>query len=487
MRRRLFRLLLLGLLLLFGIIAVNTVLFPSRQIPVDPVAPAPVDEAAITRLSQAVQIPTVSQKGWIDTAAFRRLDAYIYQNFPLIDSLLTFQRINEFSRVYHWQGKNAKLKPVLFTAHLDVVPAPEDSRDLWRESPFSGLVKDGYVWGRGTMDDKASAFGWLEAVEQLLREGYQPERTIYLAFGHDEEVGGRQGAERIARYFQRQQIRFAYVLDEGLVVLRKALPGLSAPAALVGIAEKGSVSLELKVALTDGGHSSIPPAETAITILGDAIRRLQDNPFPMKIEGATRAMFEHAGPEMSLPYKAIFANLNLTGGLLKRILAGDPPAAATMRTTTAPTMIRGGVKENVLPTEAAAIVNFRILPGETVASVQAYVKKIINDQRVAVHVYSEEAAQDPSPVSATNSFGFQVIHKTIREVIPDAVVAPGLLVGASDARHYEELAEDVYRFQPITIDREELKGMHGVNERLSVENYQQLIRFYRRLILNSCR
>lgn len=487
MKKRLVRLLLIGLFFLFGVLTVNTVLFSSRQIPVEPVEEIPVDDGVLSRLSESVKITTVSQAGAIDTSAFRQIGRYLQQTYPLVDSLLEHQTVNEFSHIIKWQGRNAKLKPVLFTGHLDVVPVEEHSRDAWRQPPFSGNIEDGYIWGRGTLDDKLAVFGWLETVEQLLAEGYQPERTVYFAFGHDEEISGEHGAGEMARYFQRQGVHFAYVLDEGLVVVEKALPGLGAPVAIVGIAEKGYLSLELKVALAEGGHSSMPPRETAVTILGDAIRQLQENPFPMKINGATRALFEHAGPEMSLPYKAIFANLNLTGGLLKRILHNDPATAATLRTTMAPTIIQGGIKENVLPTEASAVVNFRILPGETTASVQEYVRKTIADPRIDISVYNPAFAKEPSPLSATNSFGFQVLHKTIREVIPEAVVAPGLVIGATDGYKYIDVADDVYRFLPVTISREEIRSIHGINERLSTDNYKQLIRFYRQLILNSCR
>ena len=487
MKRRFFRLLFIGLLFLFGVIAVNTFLFPSRQIPMEPIEMIPIDNAAVERLSKAIQIPTISNVNHIDTTAFRQINRYIHQTYPLVDSLLSFRQINEFSPVFKWQGKNAKLKPVLYIAHLDVVPVAETNKNLWTQPPFDGKIEDDYIWGRGALDDKLSVFGWLETAEQLLAEGYQPERTVYFAFGHDEETSGQNGAKSIARYFQQKEISFAYVLDEGYMVVEKALPGLSSPVAIIGIAEKGYLSLELKVQLSEGGHSSMPPDETAITILGDAIKKLQENPFPMKINGATKALFQHAGPEMNLPFKAIFANLNITGSLLKRMLRNDPAAAATMRTTMAPTIIKSGVKENVLPTEASAIINFRILPGETTASVQKHVQKTIHDSRIAISVYNLNFAKEPSPLSGTNSFGFQVLHKTIRQVIPEAVVAPGLVVGATDGYYYQEISDDVYRFLPITVSREDIKGFHGINERISVDNYKQLIRFYRQLLMNSCR
>ena len=485
MKKRLFRWLFIGLVFFIGYIIVNTVLFPSRQIPMEPIEKIPIGDEVMERLSQSIQIPTVSNLDYIDTTAFRRLSNFIHQNYPLVDSLLEFKAVNDFSKVFRWPGKNAKLNPILLIAHMDVVPVAPDSRDQWIEAPFSGVIKDGYIWGRGTLDDKLSVFGWLETAEQLLQEGYQPERSIYFAFGHDEETSG-SGAAAIAAHFASQNIRFAYVLDEAMVVVKEALPGLEAPLAMIGIAEKGYLSLNLKVQLTEGGHTMMPPPETAITILGNAINKLKEKPFPMKIDGATKELFQYAGPEMSLPFKAVFANLSVTKSLLKNQLGKDPATAAMLRTTIAPTMIRGGIKDNVLPTEASAIVNFRILPGETITSVQEYVKKAINDARVAVEVHNPDFAKNPSPVAGTNSFGFQLIHKTIRQVIPEAVVAPSLVIATTDSYQYLNVAEDVYRFTPITISREDLRGIHGINERLSVENYKQLLRFYRQLILNSC-
>lgn len=354
MRRHLFRWFFFVLLLLFGVIAVNTFLFPSKQIPVEPVEAISIEDAVLERLSSAIQIPTISNSGFLDTSAFREMGQYIHQTYPLVDSFLTHQSVGEFSHVYKWPGKNAKLKPVLFVAHLDVVPVAEGSRDLWKFPPFGGKIEEGSIWGRGVLDDKLSVFGWLETAEQLLTENYQPERTLYFAFGHDEEIGGENGAAAIASHFNRQGIRFAYVLDEGMTIVQEALPGLTAPVAIIGIAEKGYLSLKLDVQLSEGGHSSMPPKETAITILGDAIKKLQQNPFPMKINGATQSFFEHAGPEATLPFRAVFANLSLTGGLIKVMLRNDPGGSALLRTTMAPTLFQSGIKENVLPTEAAA-------------------------------------------------------------------------------------------------------------------------------------
>ncbi len=481
--RLLFRLFIFGIVMLIGVMTVKTLTFTSKQISIAPVAPIALDDATVDRLSQAIQLSTISQTNQIDTLAFLQLDTLTQRSFPRIDSLLEKNYINRFSPVFKWQGKNPNLLPVLLLAHLDVVPI-EDST-TWEMPPFSGAVKDGFIWGRGTLDDKISAFALLESVEQLLQEDYQPERTLYLAFGHDEESSGRNGALSIANWFKQQNIRFEYILDEGLVILEKALPGLDPPLAMIGVAEKGYTTLKLTVTLPEGGHSSMPPKESTIGILSKAITKLEDQPFPTKIDGASKGLLEHVGPEMSLPFKIIFANLWLTKGMLKWQFSQSPTSYALIHTTTAPTIIKAGVKDNVLPATAEAKVNFRILPGETLETVIAQVRHIIADDRVTVEEDPASFSDNPSKVSKTNPFGFLVIQKSIREIFPKVVVAPALVIGATDSRHYQEVSDNIYRFLPVQITNEDLSRIHGQNERVSVENYKNAIRFYRQLILNS--
>lgn len=479
--RLLFRLLFFAIIVIAGIMTVKTVGFTSKQIPIEPIEAIAIHDTPIQRFAQAIQIPTISH----DTAAFLALDTLIQTNYPLVDSLLEKRYVNQLSLVYKWAGHNPNLPPILLTAHLDVVPI--ESPEKWSVEPFGGVVKDGYIWGRGAMDDKLSVFGILEAVEMLLQEDYLPERTVYLAFGHDEEIGGKNGAIAIATSFAKENIRFEYIMDEGHLIVENALPGLNAPLGMIGVAEKGYVTLNLTAELEDGGHSSMPPKETAIGVLSKAIVTLQENPFPAKIDGATKNLLQYAGPEMSLPYKTLFANLWLTEGLLKSIFTNATSSSAMVRTTTAPTIVNGGVKDNVLPTSASAKINFRILPGETMETVQAYVTRKINDKRITVTADTSELGQNPSPISGNDTFGYLVIQKSMLEVFPGTVVAPALVIAATDSRHYQGLSEQVYRFQPIKIDKEDTKRFHGIDERIRVENYKQAIRFYRQLILNSCK
>jgi carboxypeptidase PM20D1 len=484
--RLLFRFSLVVLAILAGIVFVKTIGFSSRQVPVSTVPKIEISDTALDRFSRAIQLPTVSEASRFDSSVFRLQDTLIVESFPLIDSFLELRKFNAFSRLYKWSGKNPGLAPILLMAHTDVVPIEMSSLDKWTEKPYSGKIKDGFIWGRGALDDKNNVFAILETIESLLQEDYIPERTVYLAFGHDEEVSGLKGAKAMAEYLEKEAIRFEYILDEGQFIIEGVMSSLSKPLAMIGTAEKGYVTLDLMAQLPKGGHSAMPPKQTAIGILSSAINELQNHPFPAKIDGATADMFSHAGPEMNTTYKALFANLWLTKGIVKSVLSADEGTNAMIRTTTAPTIIRGGIKDNVLPTSAMATINFRILPGETVQSVKDYVEKTINDDRILVSV-QEASACDPSLVSGTNTFGYQVLQKSVLEVYPDIIVAPSLVIGATDSRHMAALSDQIYRFSPIQIGRDELNGFHGINERLSVENYKQMIRFYRQLILNSCK
>ncbi|HHS95822.1 MAG TPA: M20/M25/M40 family metallo-hydrolase, partial [Phaeodactylibacter sp.] len=367
-RRLLFQAFSVFVVVLAGAFALNTLNFSSKQIEVTSAPPKEIPSAVVERLSQAIQIPTLSYHSHIDTAAFIHFKKFIKEKYPLVDSLLQEQLVNPYSIVYRWQGTKPLLEPILLLAHIDLVPVEGESLQEWTLPPYSGKIQDGYIWGRGTLDDKVNVLGILEAIQLLLSEDYQPERSLYIAFGHDEEVGGRAGAQRIAQYFKEKNIRFEYVLDEGMVVLEKALPGLAPPATLIGIAEKGYLSVTLRVDLEEGGHSSMPAKETAIGLLAKTIRTLEEHPFPAKIDGPTKTLFEYVGPEMSMPNKLVFANTWFFENILLKQLSKQASANATVRTTMAPTIVQAGVKDNVMPTTASLTINCRIIPGETIES-----------------------------------------------------------------------------------------------------------------------
>ncbi|MEM8908903.1 MAG: M20 family peptidase [Bacteroidota bacterium] len=487
--KKLFRLflflMLLVLISILGTLFFNTLNYSSRQFSYAPIAQTTIPDQVIQRLSAAVRLPTVSTNTSIDTTAMLDLLSFMDSQYVFVDSLLEKYEVNTFSRVYHWPGKNQKLQPILLIGHMDVVPVEQESWSAWTWPPYSGTIKDGYIWGRGTLDDKVSVLGLLEAVELLLRQNYRPERSIYLAFGHDEEVGGLQGAKAIARRFQQQGLQFEYVLDEGAVIMEDALPGLQSPLALIGNSEKGYATLTLTARLPEGGHSSMPPSETAIGVLSKALLKLEAKPFPANIQGSAKTLFEHAGPETDMPYRMIFANLWLFEGILAQQLSQQPASNALLRTTIAPTILSAGVKENVLPTEASAKINFRILPGETAETVAQYLQTTIADDRVDIHNESPERTQAPSNLSSTTSFGYNVIQRTIREVFPEAVVSPFLVIATTDSRHYSEVANQTYRFLPLQFSNADLKRIHGIDERIGTEAYKEVVRFYHQLLRNS--
>ncbi|MCB0705018.1 MAG: M20 family peptidase [Saprospiraceae bacterium] len=480
MKKSILRLVLFLLIVLSLLIWFNTFRFTSRQLAVEPLAAEMLPDSLANRFAKAIRFPTISSVSGVDTIAFRGLDSLLIEQFPLVHQQLNFQRINEFSRVYHWSGTDALLEPMLLLAHLDVVPA--ENSEQWMHPPFSGNIEDGFIWGRGTLDDKLSAWAILETLESLLKTDFQPKRGIYIAFGHDEETSGEWGAASIAASFEEKGLHFAFVLDEGLVILENALEGLKSPVAMIGIAEKGICTLNVSVDLETGGHSMMPPPETAVGILAQAITNLQENPLPASIDGAAGRFFDYIGPEMNGLEKVVMANRWLTSGLLVGKLEDDPAANAMLRTTMAPTMIRGGVRSNILPTRTSAKVNVRIIPGESVESVLAYCRSIVDDSRVRIQLDSTISYNDPSKVSDIDVFGFQLIQRTCLEIYPDIIVAPSLVIGYTDSRNYQDLSDQIYRFCPVQIDRSDLVRIHGSNERIEVSAYLNMIRFYRRLI-----
>jgi len=393
------------------------------------------------------------------------------------------ETVAEWSLLYTWRGTSPELDPVVLMGHLDVVPVEGATREDWTHPPFSGDVADGFVWGRGTMDLKVSVLAALEGVEALLREGHRPARTLLLAFGHDEEVGGTGARAIVARLVERG-VRPALVLDEGLALLEGLVPGLASPVALVGLTEKGNVSLEI-TAETEGGHSSVPPTRTAAEVVSEAVVRIQARPHPPRLAGVPRAMFEALAPHAPLGWRVLFRNLWLFSGLLGRRLAAREATATLVRTTGAVTWLESGVKENVLPKRARAVVNFRILPGDSVEGVLFRAKRAVGTLPVTLRIL--EDAREPAPVSRTDSWGFRTLGRVVERVFPEAVLAPGLVVGGTDSRHYAPISDSVYRFLPLRVHPSDLARIHGVDERLSLANYAEILTFYRELILESTR
>ncbi len=469
------------LLFLVGFVILKTALFSPPQKEVPPRGFSALDGKSVAeRLGLAVQYKTVSfsDPEKFDQNAFLGLHRLFNTLYPRVHAQLKMETVNDLSLLYTWQGKNPDLKPIMLISHLDVVPAEDTG---WTYPPFSGEIADGYVWGRGTLDIKSGVIGILEAVEYLLKEGFEPERTVYLGFGHDEEVGGINGAAAICDLLESRGVVLGSLLDEGGSVLEDFLPGVDTPAAMIGISEKGYLSLKLTAAV-EGGHSSMPPQETAIGILSKAIVNLERNPMPAHLE-VVEFLMSHLGSALPFKQRLLFANTWLFGGLLKKQLRKSNLLNASMRTTTAPTLISAGSKDNVLPASAEAVVNFRLLPGDDLRSVYEMVLERIDDDRVKVTPYEGETLEgatgwDPSPVADTESPYYLRLARLIKEAYPDVLVSPYLVLGGTDARHYAPVTENALRFTPICMTREDLQSVHGVNERLSFENCAKMVAFY---------
>jgi carboxypeptidase PM20D1 len=474
-----------GMLLLAGVALARTARYTYASVGVELAAVIDIPAGAPERLGGAIRIPTVSpeEPAAFDGQAFHDLHVHLADVFPLVHAQLQREIVGEHSLLYTWKGTNSALKPILLMGHLDVVPVEPGTEKNWVADPFSGRIAGGYIWGRGAIDNKSAVLGTLEAVEMLLGEGFEPARTIYLAYGHDEEVGGSRGAQQTAALLRSRGIELEMVLDEGGVIAEGIFAGIAAPVALVGVAEKGFVSVELNTR-TESGHSSLPPQESSIGILSAAVARVEASPMRLRFDGATRQLFEHIGPHFPIPQRAMFANLWLTRPVVMRSLEGIPTTNAMVRTTAAPTIFQAGTKDNILPTYARAVVNFRILPGDTVADVLEHVRNVVSDERIAVKT-AGRFSSEPSNVSSTDSTIYRTLERTIRKVAPDAIVAPYLVVVVTDARYYSDLTKNTFRFLPIRLTSEDLKRMHGINERLAVSHYESAIRMYRQLILDA--
>lgn len=470
--------------LLLIIVLFNTLTYKSKQLQLDTVPPIAVTESCVQHLSEAVQIKTVSydEPSKFDSTAFNRLISYLKKTYPLADSLLDKKVINNFSLLYKWEGEAPSLKPIILMGHMDVVPVDEENKK-WDFQPFSGEITDKFVCGRGTLDDKVNVIGILEAIEMLLKENFKPKRTIYIAFGHDEEIGGQNGAKKIAEYLESQHVNAEFILDEGMVITNGIVPGIKPDLALIGISEKGYLSVELSVE-TEGGHSSTPAKETPIGILSQAISKLEKNPMPANISEPVQHFLDYVGPEMPFFSKLAFANQWLLKPVIISKYEASNSGNATIRSTTALTIFRSGIKDNVLPSVASATINFRILPGETSDDVMAHLEKTINDSRVNINKVG--LSNEAMPVSDIHSEGFKHIEKSVRQVFKNTLTAPSLLVGGTDQKHYSKISTNLFRFLPIILETEDLKRIHGVNEKISIDNFKDIIRFYRQLILNSC-
>jgi carboxypeptidase PM20D1 len=443
-----------------------------------------VDEATIARhLGDAVKFRTVSHEKAEEFEAqeFSGFIGWVEQTYPEANQAMERVLLGDYTMLYRWPGTDPALQPILLTAHYDVVPVIPGTEDRWTHAPYAGDVADGIVWGRGTLDDKSAVVAQLEAATVLLKTGFRPARTVYFSFGHDEEIGGRNGATNVAKYLAAKNVRLAWSLDEGSFVFDGLLPGVKPLTAAVNVAEKGYLTLDI-VAKGAGGHSSMPPQHTAVGTLARAISQLEEHPMPGGLTGLSGQMFDTISRYMPFGYRVLFANRWLFDGVIEKQLSATTFGNAMLRTTTAPTMLSGSVAANVLPIEAIATVNFRLHPRDTVDDVVKHVKSSVDDENIEVRV--DPAGGAASAVSDWNSAGFGAIAQSIREIYGDVIVTPGLMIAGSDSRHYGEVSDNAFRFNPMIVTQDDLTGFHGTNEKIGVQTLAQGVRTYVQIIRN---
>lgn len=480
-----------ALVLLVGVVLFNT--FNYGAAPVGgrvelPAAPDVSTERAAENLGAAIRFRTITlasgdprpghEGPWLE------LHAWLEQTYPAAHVAMTKELVpGTLTLLYTWPGSDTALKPLLLMAHQDVVPVNIGTEGDWEGAPFGGEIIDGFIYGRGAIDDKASMVALMEAAEALAASGFQPRRTLYFMFGHDEEVSG-SGAEAGVALLKSRGISPEFALDEGFMILNPS-PLTGKPAGFIGIAEKGYVTLEI-TATGAGGHSSTPPRDSAAVRLARAVVALDTNQMPADLSTPPASdMFRAAGKDMPFTQRMAFANLWLFKGMIDDQLSDIPAGNAMIRTTTAPTMLQGSAKENVLAQRAKATINFRIHPNDTEEDILAHVKKATKDiDGLEVAVVKEGIrGSGASNVSPTDNRAYSVLASVAEATFPGASVAPGLVLGATDARYAEDITGNVYRFAPSVMTPDELIGFHGTNERTSVENMGRLARGYAQVIL----
>jgi len=470
--------------LLGGVVAVRTASFkPATQVDLSAVkiaAATPVDQAqAALHLSQAIQILTISHqnKAENDWAEWDKLHAWLATTYPAAHAAMTREILPNKALVYTWQGSDPSLAPIILMGHQDVVPVTAGTEGDWKHAPFAGEIAEGAVWGRGSIDDKGTLVMMFEAAEAMAAKGFKPKRTVIFVSGQDEEAGGT-GAQAAAALLKARGVKALFVLDEGMAVVRD-FPMVGRPVAVVGLGEKGYATLKI-VAPATGGHSSAPPKATGVETLAKAVLAVTSHPFPMKFEGPGADMIRAIAPYAGGVVKMAAANSWLFAPVLIGELSKSPASAATLHTTIAPTMLKGSPKENVLPQDATAWINYRIAPGQTAEEVMARAREVTKGLDVQL-AWEGGRAIDPSPGSPTTSDGWKILAALASDggTIP---VAPGLVTAGTDSRYMTGVAQDVYRFAPMHASLGEFGMIHGTNEHMSLENLKRMTDFYTRLI-----
>jgi carboxypeptidase PM20D1 len=440
------------------------------------------DDPQSTRLSQAIGFRTVSyaDRRRIDFSPYRKFIEFLAQSFPLVHDTLRLEQVNEYTLFYTWPGTDQSSNPILLMAHYDVVPA--DADDGWTHDPFEGTIEGGFLYGRGTLDDKHCLMAILESIESLLHDGYTPTRSVYLCFGHDEEIGGVEGAGTVAGMLEERGIALDWVLDEGSMIYdAELLPGIAMPVALIGITEKGHVDVALE-SRANPGHAATPPRRTSVGRVAAAVAAIERKPFPPRLSPVVQQFLESLIPYAPVPLKVALSNLWLFKPLFLKTLSGKPNTDAMIRTTQAATCFTGSDKENILPARARASFNVRLLHGDTIRAVISRYKRIIGRGPLSVEPMVESDFCDPLPVSNIDGEGYTLVSTLAAQMQPPVVCAPFIVLGATDSRHFRNISRDILRFLPIRLAPDQIRLLHGVDERISLREYAGMIRFYGELL-----
>jgi len=458
-------------------VAAGTAYAPSMQSRAGTDRARPTDDHVVEALRACIRIPTVSSwdRSQEDREAFAALLDELRRQFPLLHETCEVERIAGDSLLVRWRGRSAE-QPVVLMAHLDVVPVGDES--TWTHPPFAAELADGHIWGRGALDCKGSLVASCEAVESLIAASFTPGRDVWLSFGCNEEVSGGAAKDAVSLLRERG-VQPWFVVDEGGAIVQGALPGVAGPMAVIGVTEKGTVDLEL-VARGDGGHASAPKRMGPTARIARAVLRLEKHPFPARLPDPTIDMLERLGPHARMPFAPVFSNARRLRRLLAPVFVRlGHETAAMARTTTAVTQLAGSPAANVIADTARAHVNMRVIVGETVDGAVERIRRTIRDPAVEVLLVSGHA---PSPVSPTDDAAYDLLASTLTEVFPGTVPVPYVMLAATDSRHFHRVWPRVYRFTPFRMTRAQRESIHGIDERIGVDDLRDGVGWYRRLI-----
>ncbi len=469
-----------ALAVFLAVVVIRTLLFTPKAQPAVNDEKIEFDtDKAISALQSLIKCRTISyyDSSLEDDAEFKKLIDMLPTLYPSVFKTCEFNVLADRGLLFKWKGKQGG-DPTVLMAHYDVVPVDEQ---YWEKPPFDGIIEDGVLWGRGSLDTKVTFSGVLSAAEHLINQGFTPENNIYFAFSGGEEVNGK-GAVNIVDYFEQNGITPALVVDEGGAVVENVFPGVSAPCGLIGIAEKGMLNLEFSVQ-SMGGHASAPAPHTPIGILSRACCKVENNPFKMHVTAPAAKMFDTLGRHSNFLYRMIFANMWLFKGVLNMICKkSGGEINALLRTTVAFTQSEGSTAPNVIPPRATMTANLRLNPKDRVETAVEYIKKVIADDSITLTVGSN---MQPSRISDTECAAWDRVAQAVASTWKGCLVSPYLMVQCSDSRHWGRLSDKVYRFSAMDLTADERKTIHGHNERIRLDCACRAVEFYIRL-MKSC-